>query len=536
MLGPQHLETRRTVVLLHDLELELRRQQFGSESIVIVDSLSSGRRHSHNNTLSKSNGLASARSSKKASLTEASSNSKHVPENASVTPSTYSLSKYPQEQSLRSRSKAEPLIHEDRDANQAQPVLNVSAFNASLRHKQLRPISPTFRTVPSQPFTVTVLETPTKISAKNMSPPSAADQTSVSPTFARFDPDAQSFSHVQNESVSNEPSVSPTFSSFRQFDAFSPRDSEVMLSNVKLQNATSKLLIFEHDVPNNDCILNLSTFSPEVFDVESPYESSALPMLPVVTKPSLHISQAISAATHNRQPKQLESVAQANLLFASAQCLDDLNSSTTRNLMRHQLVERTPDLTQIFIPVTSTLACVLCDLNAGPGALGKRFSDNINQLGPEQGVPFSPRKVGQGKCLKVILLEPPQMQISELYSYESLCAQECFLYMKTESTVEIISCRDVMIGDGDGSNTEISRLPLRLSMNEFFQLAGAICAWNQQSQDHVCCILMDVVFGSRISALLLGMLSIVMGQCADAEKAQNWLYDKGDGKCPHRFA
>jgi hypothetical protein len=237
----------------------------------------------------------------------------------------------------------------------------------------------------------------------------------------------------------------------------------------------------------------------------------------------------------NRQPMQLESVAQSNLLFASAQCLDDLNSSTMRNLMRHQLVDRTPDLTQIFIPVTNTLACVLCDLNAGPSALGKRFSDNINQLGAEQGIPLSPRKAGQGKCLKVILLEPPQMQMSELYGYESLCAQECFLYMNTESTVEIISCSDVVIGDGDGSNTEFSRLPRRLSMNEFFQLAGTICAWNHQSLDHVCCILMDVVFVSRISSLVLGMLSMVMGQCADAEKAQKWLGDKGDGSCS-RFA
>jgi hypothetical protein len=291
-----------------------------------------------------------------------------------------------------------------------------------------------------------------------------------------------------------------------------------------------------------------------VFDVESVYDSSAITVLPVAMQPSLHISQAVPAATEfdyllnssrhvrgtehimswgddgmNRLPVQLESVAQANLLFASAQCLDDLNSSTMRNLKRHQLVERTPDLTQIFIPVTNTLACVLCDLNAGPSALGKRFSDNINQLGAEQGIPLSPRKAGQGKCLKVILLEPPQMQMSELYSYESLCAQECFLYMNTESTVEIISCSDVVIGEGDGSNTEFSRLPRRLSMHEFFQLAGTICAWNEQSLDHMCCILMDVVFVSRMSSLLLGMLSMVMGQCADAEKAQKWLGDKGDG-------
>lgn len=517
--------------------------------------MSSGRKHSDSHTLSKNNRLTTARSSKKAPLTaEAFSNSKHAPENPSVTPSTYSPAKYPLGKPLRSRKKAELLLHEDRNANQAEAALNVSAFSGFRQHKQSRPISPTFTlsTVPSQPVTLT--ETPPSKNPKNMTPPSAAAQTSVSPTFTRVDPDAQSFSHVQNESVNNEPSVSPTFSVSRQFDAFSPRDSEVMLSNVKLQNATPNLLIFDPDVPNNDCTSNLSPRSPEVFDVESVYDSSAITVLPVAMQPSLRISQEVSAATEfdyllnssrhvrgtehimswgddgmNRLPVQLESVAQANLLFASAQCLDDLNSSTMRNLKRHQLVERTPDLTQIFIPVTNTLACVLCDLNAGPSALGKRFSDNINQLGAEQGIPLSPRKAGQGKCLKVILLEPPQMQMSELYSYESLCAQECFLYMNTESTVEIISCSDVVIGEGDGSNTEFSRLPRRLSMHEFFQLAGTICAWNEQSLDHMCCILMDVVFVSRMSSLLLGMLSMVMGQCADAEKAQKWLGDKGDG-------
>jgi hypothetical protein len=558
VLGPQHVETRRIVVLLHDLELELRRQQLGPDSIAIVDCLSPGGRHSDKNTVSKNNGLTTARSSKKASLAQASSNSKHAPENPSMTPSAsaHSPAKHPLGKSLRSRSKAEILIHEDRNANRAQPLLNVSAFSGSLQHKQSRPISPTFTAVPSQPFAV--IETPPKNNPKNMSPPSAAARTSVSPTFTRFDPDVQSFSHVQNESVISEPSVSPTFSASRQFDAFSPRNSEVMLSNVKKQNATSKVLIFEPDVPNNDRTSSSSTLSPQVFDVESAYESSAAPVLPVATKPSLHIAEAASAATgfeyvlnaftHVRsteqriswggddmnqkfisgQPVQLESVAQTNLLSASAQCLDDLNSSTMRNFMRHQLVERSPDLTQIFIPVTNTLACVLCDLNAGPSALGRRFSDNINQLGPEQAMPLSPRKVGQGKCLKVILLQPPQMQISELYSYESLIAQECFLYMNTESTVETIPCRDAVIGDGDGSNTEFCRLSHRLSMNEFLQLAGTICAWNQQSLDHVCCILIDVVFGSSISALLLGMLSMVVGQCSDAEKAQKWLGDKGD--------
>jgi hypothetical protein len=68
-------------------------------------------------------------------------------------------------------------------------------------------------------------------------------------------------------------------------------------------------------------------------------------------------------------------------------------------------------------------------------------------------------------------------------------------------------------------------------MNDFLHLSGTICAWNRQSQDHVCCILMDVVHGARMSALLLGMLSLALGQCSDAEEVQKWLESKGD-RCP----
>ncbi len=550
-------------MLLHDLESELQRQQHDSKLIEIRDSLNSSYSYSGRNNLLKNAALSTSLSSNNMPPIAASAHVKHDPRSSPNVPESHdNISNDLQVNSLHSRQNVGM-----RKGNQPQPVPDVAAVSRLLLHDQQRPISPTFKPLPCE--ALTLRKTPQKISPSNTSPPCTIAATSVSPTFLRSDPDVSSFDHVGRQSISNESSVSPTFGSFHRLEAFSPRDSVVILSNVKRclrQDAAATSLAFETEAPNTDCTLNFSTFSSDVIDVESPIESRTMPILHVVTQTTnpfedVHVEKSSYAATEfdsmlaqsrmvsgpkesaswggdvlknriaSRQSHMhLESVAQANPVFTPTEYLDELNSCTLRNLMRHQLVERTPVLTQIFVPVTSTVAYVLCDLNAGPSALGRRFSDNINQLRPEIG-PISPRKVGQGKCLKVLLLEPPQMRVSELFSNHSMCAQECFLYMNTDSTVEIISCLDAVLSAAidDGNGTEISRVPCRLSMNDFLRLAKTIRAWNLQSQDHVCCILMDVVFGANISALLLGMLSLVIGHCSDVKMAQKLLHDKGNG-------
>ena len=381
----------------------------------------------------------------------------------------------------------------------------------------------------------------------------------MSPTFARFQPDASSAADHSVQSVGNETSVSPTFNS-----PPSARNSVFMLSNVKLQAVTpkilaveldasnvggtaSKFLAFNEEVSHVDCPIVESTSAPTAADAVQTVSASFVaaselgaisgPSRPIpLPKPGAAWGDKYSSYNHLTDGcvTVFESPAQVNLLVSSAQSLDELNARTMRSLMQHRLVESAPNLTQIFVPVSSSLAYVLSDLNAGPAALGRRFSDSINQLRPELELPISPRKVSQGKCLKVILLEPPQLQISGLFSYNSLCTHECFLYMNTESTVEIQSCRYVSLQTSTNighATAAINCLPSRLSMNDFLHLSGTICAWNRQSQDHVCCILMDVVHGARMSALLLGMLSLALGQCSDAEEVQKWLESKGD-RCP----
>lgn len=396
----------------------------------------------------------------------------------------------------------------------------------------------------------------------NVASPSKAEVTSVSPTFNASD-SAEDALH----SLGNESSVSPTFSSFHAFDNPSPHESMFILSNVKRMVDTPKLIALEYEARNMDYYSVSSTFGQQVFDVDVPVEHHTVPNLPAESQTETNSERAgflgskYSGTTHDsmKDSRQLVSVrnqanelpngysnkyvlhsklhfeteAHANLLVASNQCLNDLNLRTVRHLKRHQLVERTPDLAHIFVPVTSNLAFVLCDLNAGPSALGRRFSDSINQLQSEQELPISPRKVGQGKSLKVILLEPPPMQMSNLFNYHSLCVNECFLYMNTESTVDVVSYRDLLLPAilDDGEGLETHKLPSRLSMEDFLNLACKICAWNQRSQDHVCCILMDVVFGARLSALLLGMLSLVMGHTSDVAHAQKWLNDRGNCCC-----
>ncbi len=414
-----------------------------------------------------------------------------------------------------------------------------------------RTVSPTFR--PSQESTLVNV-----VPRANVASPSKAEVTSVSPTF-----NASDFAEDAPHSLGNESSVSPTFSSFRGFDNPSPHESIFILSNVKRMVDTPKLIALEYEARNMDYHLVSSTFGQQVFDVDVPVEHHTVPNLPAESQTETNSERAgvldskysgtirdsmkdsHQLITVRNQANEVpngylnkhalhsklhfETEAHANLLVASNQCLSDLNLRTMRDLKRHQLVESTPDLAHIFVPVTSNLAFVLCDLNAGPSALGRRFSDSINQLRCEQELLISPRKVGQGKSLKVILLEPPRMQMSNLFNYDSLCVNECFLYMNTESTVDVVSCRDLLLPaiiDDEGLDTR--KLPSRLSMQDFFNLAGKICAWNQQSQDHVCCILMDVVFGARLSALLLGMLSLVIGHTSDVAHAQKWLNDKGN--------
>ena len=496
MLGPQHLETRRITVLLHDLELECRRQRIDSDSIHIEvapdPSLGGYSRWNH--------------TSKKVELS-----------------------------SSRLVQKASPVKH--------------------------RTVSPTFR--PSQESTIVNVLPRTNVASTS----SKAEVTSVSPTFNGSDSAVSSSVEDAPHSLGNESSVSPTFSSFRAFDNPSPHESMFILSNVKRMVDTPKLIASEYEARNMDYHSVLSTFGQQVFDVDVPVEHHTVPNLCAQTqietnseragvldskysgtiRDSMKDSQQLITVRNqaNEPPNgylnkhvlhsklHFETEAHASLLVASNQFLNDLNLRTVRDLKRHQLVERTPDLAHIFVPVTSNLAFVLCDLNAGPSALGRRFSDSVNQLRFEQELPISPRKVGQGKSLKVILLEPPPMQMSNLFNYHSLCVNECFLYMNTESTVDVVSCRDLLLPAiiDNGEGLDIHKLPSRLSMEDFLNLAGKICAWNQQSQDHVCCILMDVMFGARLSALLLGMLSLVMGHTSDVAHAQKWLNVKGNCCC-----
>jgi hypothetical protein len=226
----------------------------------------------------------------------------------------------------------------------------------------------------------------------------------------------------------------------------------------------------------------------------------------------------------------LQSPAQLELLAASAETFKEFNDRSVRSFIRHDLVGRCPDLTHIVFPITSSLVYVLCDLSAGPSALGRRFSDVINQLHVECDSGQAARKVGQGKRLKIIVIEPPQMQISDRFTHDSMLDNECFMYMNTESTVETMPCSDVRLSSSGsvGSGTDSNSAPPCLSMKDFFNLARRICSWNGQSQDHVCSILMDVVFGAQMTPLLLGMLSLVIGRHSEIESAQLWLNSIGD--------
>jgi hypothetical protein len=559
LLGSKHLQTRRIVVLLHDLEIELQRQQRDLEVIDVTDSrnLSHGKRLGH--SVSTNGAFVSSRFFKETSSVKGSMTSPQARRDMILRPKPHgNLSHVRQGQLLNSRQKGGVKSCTENSGNGSSIAAPVQPSPESLLEKE-RPISPTFLPLPFR--AVSRVQTSDEVN-RIVDSPSAKAAVSVSPTFARVNLDESSFS-VQ--SAGNESSVSPTFNC-----TFSPLDSMYALSNVKQQASTPKPLAAELEALNEDIASNLLAFNPEVFDVDCLIEKnskiiaeyatnasvasqrecverarSLTSEVPVILNPTQPIPKSNQRAEFGyryspcNHPSDknfafFESAAQTDLLFSSAESLDELNARTLHNLMQHRLVECPPNLSQIFYPVTSSLAYVLCDLNAGPAALGRRFSDSINQLRPEHETPISPKKVSQGKCLKVILMQPPQMQISNLFSYDSLCAHECFLYMNTESTVEIQSCCDVFsptsMNHGSASS-EISKLPSRLSMNEFLLLASTICSWNRQSHDHVCCILMDVVFGARMSALLVGMLSLAVGRCLDARDAEKWLENKGDCRC-----
>ena len=547
VLGPQHVETRRIVVLMHDLELELRRQQQEPAVVVNVGAVDSG-----GESFGKKFSKVGARASKKASPIKSgvASPKKKLDREARAAvrpqpqdPQSHAL----QKKSMPPRQKAVVAHTSGIDQNQHQsgPKSSNVPLHHVLQHQQ-RPVSPTFQPLPVQ--TPARVHTPTKNSPTASSP---CSKVSVSPTFVICDADTPSLARDAHarRSANNESSVSPTFNNSREFDPASPQDSVVMLSNVKRHVATPNL------------VGGGEAFEREVFDIDFPFEHSAVPTAPAVARSQharaaeassiaateLQSAPAASRLTPSFSQKadlvadysnyhriythrlQYESLAQMSLAVASNQSLAELNDRTILNLKRNQLVERAPDLTQIFVPVTSALAYVLCDLNAGPDGLGKRFSDSINQLRREDEALISPRKAGQGKCLKVILLEPSHMQVARLFSCNSLRDSECFRYMNTESTVETITFRGLLLPSAleHGDNIDMHTLPSRLSMNDFLHLAGIVSAWNCQSQDHVCCILMDVLHGARMSSLLLGMLSVFIGQCSDAANAKSWLDANG---------
>jgi hypothetical protein len=556
VLGPKHLETRRIIVLLHDLELELQRQICQPKVIASADALNLGQGKRGGHISSTIDAFASPNFSKKTSV-KVSVKSPHGKRDAiSKCNAQDNFSHVHQGQVLTSRDKVGMKSRTENAHNGDPASPAVLPRSETLLNQQERPTSPTFQ--PSSFRDLSRVHKLEKVSPTSTSP-SAKPANSVSPTFAKFHADG---TELSIQSAGNESSVSPTFNR-----TLSPHDFASILSNVKLQASTHETLPAELEATKIDVTSNFWPSDSEVFDVDCHYEHGPMPIEDdpshkskssqiacILESRSLgsHVSAlqgptqwnaSLNPSTEwsdqhlsrkhfiDKHVVVFESKAQTDLMFSSAQSLDELSARTARNLMQHQLVEGTPNLTQIFYPVTSSLAYVVCDLNAGPAALGRRFSDSINQLHAEHEIPISPKKVGQGKCLKVILLQPPQMQISSLFSYGSLCAHECFLYMNTESTVEIQSCRDLLLPTSLNhgfASIEISKLPGRLSMNDFVLLAGTICSWNLRSQDHVCCILMDIVFGARISALLLGMLSLAVGQFSDVRDAQNWLETKGD--------
>ena len=566
------METRRIVVLMHDLELELRRQQNQPAVTIPLHTVDvhahavDRSRGSSGKPYSKLGEAAVSRASKKAPPIKsgiASPKKKLERDGRSVRPQP------PDEGSQSLHNKSAPLRKqtprtwtkdisgfEQNDVIQARPGPTSQLppdHSDYVLQKQQRPVSPTFQ--PLSFRTPARVQTPTRTSPRAASPSS---QVAVSPTFIASPVDSAAPSLVQSarRSAANESSVSPTFNNSRDFDALSPQDSVVMLSNVKRRAGTP----------------NLAAFEREVFDIDCRFEHSAVPIAAVAVQsylfPSEHVRVEASSGTgaellsapgtsrfaqgltqraeqvadysnyHRIDTYRLQSETSVHVSPAAAPApsLNDLNDRTILNLQRHQLVERAPDLTQIFVPVTSAVAYVLCDLNAGPGALGKRFSDSINQLRREDEAVISPKKVGQGKCLKVILLEPPRMQVAALFNCNSLRDSECFRYMNTQSTVETVPFHDVFLPIAlyYGDSTDIRQLPSRLSMNDFLHLAGMVSAWNSQSQDHVCCILMDVLHGARMSSLFLGMLSMFIGHCSDSVNAQSWLDANGE-KCLLKF-